>query len=312
MTRFLTSIILILAFTVSGYAVDDKPQDEREGGIVGTGIVGTITELGSIYVNGQHVLYPEGTVVASPLGDRLAADLTVGETVALEAVRSNGGWHAMHIALYIPVVGPVSDTGPDGLTVLGSRINISVDTVFANGADDLAAGDWIAVYGLWRDMEVMGSRIVKIDPRDDAIIVGTLQPDAADGSIVVGGTRVTGITPRHAVPGSVVTVHGRPENGGIAAQGIAVGLFAGPVSDILMEGYLSQPGSQGLYTIYGSGVVAYAGDQPMTVPQGRGLYCAQSTERQPIVSLAQLPEDEAVRKRLLADVGRQAATQCGG
>lgn len=311
-------VCLALCLVLSGlvFAAGDKPgnkpEDEREGGIVGTGIVGTITELGSIYLNGQHVLFPDGIVIASVLGERPAEQLTVGETVVLEAVHDGDRWHATQISHYIPLVGPVTAVAPDAVTVLGSRIVIGPDTLLASGAGELAAGDWVAVYGLWRGTDVIGSRIVKIDPRDDAIVVGTFRTQEADGSVLVGGTRVTGILPRHAGPDSVLTVHGTPDRGIINAQSIAVGLFSGPVGDILMEGYLSEPGPQGLYTIYGSGVVAFAGDQPMTVPQGRGLYCAQSTERQPIVTLGELPEDETLRKRLLADIGEEAARRCGG
>ncbi|MCP4316904.1 MAG: hypothetical protein GY789_13045 [Hyphomicrobiales bacterium] len=250
--------------------------------------------------------------VVSSLGINSASELVVGQTVIVEAVHGDGSWHAGNIGLYTPIVGPVSVVGANGVSVLGSQVLVGPDTVFADGADALAGEDWIAVYGLWRGSDVVASRIVKIEPRNEAIVVGTFRIDDADGSILVGGTRVSVITPSHAKPDDVLTVRGTPGNGDIAAQSIAIGLFSGPVGDILMEGYLSQPGPQGLYTIFGSGVIAWAGDQPMDVFSGRGLYCAQSNEREPIVSLAELPEDETIRKQLLDDLGREAARKCGG
>ncbi|MEX3009739.1 DUF5666 domain-containing protein [Hoeflea sp. TYP-13] len=313
-TRFLTCLMTLFVLATCALAAENKPQEDREGGIVGTGIVGTITELGSIYVNGQHVIFPADMIVASPLGIKPAAALGVGETVVVEATFADGSWNADYISQYLPVIGPVSAAGADGFSVLGSEILIDSDTAFDGVADAaaLGQGDWVAINGLWRGNTVVASLVIKIDRQDEAVIVGSYRSDGTQGPAYVGGTQIIGMTPRHAQPDDVLTVRGVPAQNGIEALNVALGLFTRPVADILMEGYLSQPGPQGLYTIYGSGVIAYAGDEPMAVFSGRGLYCAQSVERQPIVPLAELPEDEQDRMQLLESLGREAAERCGG
>ena len=313
MKQFLRCFMTLLLLAMSACATPNKPLEDREGGIVGTGIVGTITKLGSIYVNGQRIIFPPDMIVASPLGIITADMLGVGETVVVEATFDSGSWSADQISQYLPVVGPVSAAGADGFAVLGSEILINKKTAFGGVADAgaLENGDWVAVNGLWRGSSVIASRVVKIDRQDQAIIVGSYRSGGTDAPAYVGGTAIIGMSFRHAQPNYVMTVSGVPGQNGIVARSVAVGLFTRPVGKILMEGYLSQPGPQGLYTIYGSGVIAYTGRVPMPMFSGRGLYCAQSTGRKPIVPLVKLPENEQDRKRLLETLGQVSAERCG-
>lgn len=316
MVRLLSCVFAAL-FVVAGpdpsaLAADGEAKDAREGGIVGTGIVGVITGLGSIRLNGQRVVFPDDLIVASDLGDRPAGDLVPGETVAVEAVLADGIWHAEHIRHYLPIVGPVGQTGDGWLTVLGSGVVVNADTDMSGFGGSAAprTGQWIAVNGLWRGENVVATRIEKIDAQPDAIVVGTYRPDGPANGFLVGGTRVFGIDVQHAVPGELLTVRGTVDGRGLRARSVARGLFVGPVGKIIMEGYLSQPGPQGMYTIHGSGIVAFVGDRPMPVSSDRGIYCAAAIAGESIDQLTGLPEQRSIRNTLLDDLGADLASQC--
>ncbi len=295
----ISSIVTLVAFPVP--ATEKETEESREGGIVGTGIVGAITELGSIYVNGQHIVFPDGLKLTSPLGERTADSLVPGETVAAEAVFADGKWTSGSINHYLPITGPVEAADTGKLTVMGSEIAVRRDTDFVGfgKGEQPETGDWIAVNGLWNGNTVVATRIVKIEPQSQARIVGTYRRGEDGDAGKVGGTRVLGIKLRHVRPGDALTVHGMPEETALQTETVTIGLFAGPVGDILMEGYLSQPDLEGIYTIYGSGVMAYAGPDPMTVSTERGLYCASSADRKPIVQITSLPEEGPDRRQLL-------------
>ena len=309
---FLT-LLIFLSSAAPGHAESEKPEEEREGGIVGTGIVGTITGLGSIRVNGQRIVFQSDLVAASELGDRPAGDLQPGETVAVEAVRDGGEWAARHIRQYLPVIGPVSRASDGSLTVLGSGIETGPDTEligFDGGGGTPGAGDWIAVNGLWRKDSVVATRIERIDPRSEAVVVGTYRPDSDGAGFMVGGTRVVGMEVRHADLGDVLTVRGIEVQGNLRAGGVAQGLFVGPVEVLLMEGYLSQPDPSGIYTIYGSGIAASLGDRDMPISADRGLYCALAAGAPSIAELTTLPESEPDRRALLDGQGEDLALRC--
>jgi Domain of unknown function (DUF5666) len=291
MQRILASISLVICLIVGspGWApAGDK--EEREGGIVGTGIVGTITELGSIYVNGQHIRFSEDLSVASPLGNRPASLLVPGETVIVEAARKGDAWYAGSIKAYLPIIGPVSFVAPRRLAVMGVLIDIPDDATSI--ADFVGAkvmeGDWIAVSGLWKEDDVAASRIEKITGLSMASVIGTYRSDGAGDR--VGAVRIRGVDVRHARPLDVLTVQGTPTPDGLNAETVAVGLFTGPVGEVLVEGYLSQPDIQGAYTVQGSGLLSYVANPTMTIDPGRGLFCGIPQGVTKIERVLDLPE----------------------
>ena len=70
------------------------------------GVFGTITALGSIYVNGLHIELPAG-LVTSGLLDGTAVPLAVGQSVAVATARAGDGLHARKVVEILPLVGPV-------------------------------------------------------------------------------------------------------------------------------------------------------------------------------------------------------------
>jgi len=275
MLKQIFAAILSLSFLsiapVQANAVE-KPKEDREGGIIGTGIVGIISELGSIIVNGQRVTFPPDAMARSVIGNRMATSLTPGETVVLVAQQMPMDWQAESIHLHYPVIGPVAlDDG--ALTVLG------VDLDLSNALDEthlmspaLKNGDWIAVSGLWRGETLMVSKLTAIDPQKSGTLSGSYMPGSPD-MFVIGGAAVDGIDLSHVQPGDHVTVTGVPTPTGLDAKTVHIGLFAEPMHRVIAQGYMSEPTPTGLYTILGSGVVSFTDQPQMIDTQTAGVFC---------------------------------------
>ena len=264
-------MILLALFCLTGPSLAvDEPKQEREGGIIGTGIVGTITALGSIIVNDQRVTFPSDFKVTSPVGELLAADLIPGQTVAVTARDAQKDWQALTILEILPLVGPLNRL--DGKAfVLGSEVRLTdrLTSELANFQD----GDWVAVSGLWQNGVLVASHIRRIGTGQIASVTGNYAPlDGAD-QFQIGGTKINGAPLEHIAFGDVVTVLGEPNPDGIVAEHIRIGTFAGPVQSIIAEGFMSAPQADGLYTINGSGVRAFTDNPQMIDDSSVGVFC---------------------------------------
>lgn len=239
--------------------------EDREGGIIGTGIAGTITELGSIYVNGQHIEIKSGMPVLDAIPAKTAGALKPGETVAVVAMPQGSSWQADHIRQLLPLVGPVSRSGDGEIRIMGVRV------LLQDGAVLPEPGTWVAVNGHWQGDLVQAGRIERLDqPLAQARITGSWLGVDADGSERVGAARISGLTTSHLNRGDVVQITGQPTRDGIRAEKLETGLFRKPVGLVQVQGYYSAPGPDGLYTVLGSGLIAYtdmpemiSGDRPV-------------------------------------------------
>ena len=236
-----------------------RSEEEREGGIIGTGIVGTITHLGSIHVNGLHIQVDDMMPISGSVEPIAAGDLEPGHTVAIVAERVDDGWHARHIRQVFPLVGQVTDFGDGELAVLGTRVTVG-ETL-----PDLLVGDWVAVSGLWQEQAVRASRIERLTGTEyQARISGTYLSSDQNGALVIGSSLISGISPQHLQSGDLVRVYGEPGPSGIEATRLETGLFDETVGIIQVQGYYSAPQPDGLYTVLGSGLVAYT-NQPLMI-----------------------------------------------
>jgi hypothetical protein len=226
--------------------------EEKEGGVIGTGIMGEITALGSIYVNGQHIRFAPDMALD---GLETRADLTVGMTVAAAVQRDGADWLASAIR-HVPVLrGPV--TGP------GEVMGIPVS------GTDLPVRGHVQIDGFWTAEGVIATRLTQI-AQGPAQVSGPY-----DGSDRVAGLRFAGIAPQHLEPGQIITVSGAFEHGELQAQSLERGLFPGAQPDlVLAQGYLSTPDPSGIYRLIGAGVVAYTDRPQMVDPGAEVLRCA--------------------------------------
>ncbi|MFA3920600.1 DUF5666 domain-containing protein [Ruegeria hyattellae] len=269
MTTFSRAIAVTLAIWLCAPA-GAQDGEEREGGIIGTGIVGTITQLGSVFVNNLRIEVSDGMQVVGSVPAMTAADLRPGHTVAIITERQDDGWHARHIRKVLPVVGKVTALGDGEIAVLGTRVDLGGQST------DLRVGDWVAVSGLWQEQRVRASRIERLaGTAHRARLSGTyLGPDPT-GNTVIGGSLVSGIDPQHLQPGDLVRVYGQPTPDGIEALRLETGLFDETVGLIQVQGYYSRPQPDGLYTVLGSGLVSYTDRPEMISPDDRVIRCGQ-------------------------------------
>ncbi len=247
-------------------------EEEREGGILGTGIVGTITRLSSIIVNGQRITFPPDLPVKNELGPLIASQLVPGDTVAVVASLTGATWKAQNIRRIIPIIGPVSEVNSDetGITleVMGTLVRLPELTT-----PTVKRGDWVAISGLWQDEDVVATRVEVIPPRQHAVITGSNLSVGASRISKIGNTLIAGIIPKHIQPGDVIQVTGAPEAGSIHATSLETGIFGGEVGLVQAEGYLSPPSSTGLYTLLGSGMVAFTNQPDMIDETAKVLVC---------------------------------------
>ena len=267
-----TIVWLLAAFWLTFAVAAGSDDEEKEGGILGTGIVGTITGLGSIVVNGQHIEFDPSLTIGDGLTATTANALIPGHTVAIVAHKDDGTWRAVSIRQVLPLVGPAT-IDPDGrLRVLGTHVVPPSDQ--APPVD----GDWVAVSGLWQDRQVVASRLESLPSDAAARIEGSILEQTTDEPLVVGETRIVGIVPQHVETGDVVRAFGTAAQDAFEANRLETGLFVDSPSIVLAEGYLSSPGPTGLYTLLGSNLVAFTENPTMIDSTIRLFACGRSGE----------------------------------
>ncbi len=253
---FLRILAAILIMTAWVAPVTARDNEDREGGIIGTGIVGTITDLGSIIVNGLHLEITDDMPVDGAIPAMNASELRPGHTVAIVAERQGDDWYARNIRQVYPLVGEVSATTEAGITVMGTEVELN------DLLPEIKVGDWVAISGLWQGQKVNASMIERLPrPQPEARLSGTYLGPDRNGNDMVGDTVIIGIRPSHLQPGDLVRVFGRPTPNGIDATRLETHLFGERVGVVQVQGYYSTPQPDGLYTVLGSGLVAYT-DQP--------------------------------------------------
>jgi len=181
---------------------------EGEDGMGGTGlqsaslvgVVGTITGIGSICVNGERIAFDANMPVEADGSRRTARDLAVGQVVAVEARRTNHGLRAERISIQHAVVGPVTRVDAKGgrFYVMGKAVQVPSDgfahSAGARGALDLASvtvGQRVAVSGLHRsDGVLVASRVDAAAAGSGASVSGPVQ-SLGSGAFAIGEVRVT-------------------------------------------------------------------------------------------------------------------------
>ncbi len=188
----------------TGAAPAERPGEDR--GIGGTGVVGTIRRFGSIVVNDLRIGYPRGVAVTIDGEAATAADLRLGQVVAVLAVRKRGRLATRRIAVTHEVVGPVEVLGPHRLKILGQIVEIAS----ADATSSWREGDIVAVSGLRRPDGTIEASL--LEPGDSAALrVTGLVEAGPDGMSQIGGLPLEG----HLQPflGRHVTLKGQLVDG---------------------------------------------------------------------------------------------------
>jgi len=221
-----------------------------KGGIGGTGIVGTLTDFGSLIVNGLRVEVAADFPVTSAFGPIRPADLAIGQQVTVEAAGEAGTLIARRVHLTHPVVGRLVAAPGGLLRVAGVLVVLEPGAIVA-----ARSGETVAVSGLWRRDRVVASRIDRVRSGQDAV-AGTLRRDPATGTWSIGSLPV--VLPPDAMPQDegYATAAGRVEGGALRAAKLDQGRFtgaAGPLVALSVEGYLAPTDAAPFHTVDGLG-----------------------------------------------------------
>jgi hypothetical protein len=189
---------------------EESANTNGSGGIGGTGIVGTITGFGSIWVNDTRVIYDINTPITINQQPASAGDFLIGQVVAVvsqranEAVVDTESWHspqevffgdepdteqtsefkAKSIDIVHEVVGPVSKllSGKGQLEILNQPVFVNEQTAIVDSRTgkpiafaDLSLGDHIEVSGLRQaDGEIIASRLDIVSESVNVELIGEL------------------------------------------------------------------------------------------------------------------------------------------
>lgn len=238
---------LLSACAAPGLVTRDDRKDPFEGGIGGTGIVGILTDFGSLVVNGLRVELTASTEFASAYGPSDADALAPGMALTILASRTPDTLVARRVAIEYALVGPAR-LGPGGtLTVNGAIVRPEPGVL-----GTFAIGTRVAVSGAWSAQGLIASRV---DPAPHSLdlVAGTASHGGATGLAISGvPVRAHGTAPRE---GEYAVAIGRHHADGFAAEQIRRGRLndAEALRQLSVEGYLEPVPSDPGFRIAGLG-----------------------------------------------------------
>ncbi|MEO1000264.1 MAG: DUF5666 domain-containing protein [Pseudomonadota bacterium] len=288
----------MLAACAPGARVADRSLPEPEGGIGGTGIVGTLTAFGSLQLNGLRVELDEATAWSDPFGSRPAGAVAIGMSLTVEATEVEGRLLARRVHVTYPLVGPVEAVEQGGavLRVLGIEVR-RLD----GATGGIGPGQIVAVSGLWRGGRVEADRIDPAPPASEAAVSGVFS--AGDDGPRVGGVPIDGPAVADLPePGSFVTVTGRWADGVLTTRRLILGRFtgaAGPLERLSIEGYLEPVATDPGYTISGLGHSFDSAAELGPFAEARTLFEGPYTGTFDAATGAGLPQEFAARRAVL-------------
>ncbi|MEM9796421.1 MAG: DUF5666 domain-containing protein [Pseudomonadota bacterium] len=233
--------------------------DPFEGGIGGTGIIGLLTDFGSLIVNGLRVEVLDRTRFATPFGPIAESAVAPGMALTIQGTRSRDRLLADRVTLDHPLIGTVAANG----TVNGVPVRTEPGSL---GRLDL--GRRVAVSGLWTRSGIIASRIDPAEPGPD-VIAGVVDR----GAPAIGGTAIAlPVSPPPA--GSYLAVSGRYDGTVLVAQESRAGRFTGTASltQLSVEGFLEPIARAPDYRIAGLGHSFARGLRLDPLAQQRAIY----------------------------------------
>ncbi len=235
-----------LAPTAPLYAAE---QEEPKRGIGGTGIVGTLTDFGSLMVNGKRVLLTPDTVISGPLGAMVEADLAIGHALTIETALD---LTTARVFVADPVIGRVKAVYRDQRAFCVDGVVVRLDPTL-NVLPQ--SSDWVTVSGLWRGDEVIATRVASSTPGVSAL-AGVFRKEQS-ALPRIGSERIfLPDTLSAPADGTFIVVRGAHQAGSFFVDEMSVGRFtdaAGPLKDLSVEGYLSPTAKAPFFEVDGLG-----------------------------------------------------------
>ncbi|MEW8347163.1 MAG: DUF5666 domain-containing protein [Candidatus Thiodiazotropha taylori] len=214
-------------------------------GIGGTGIIGTITDFGSIWINNLHIHYDESVRIAVNGRSTKSDVFRLGQVVAVMSDPVNDGYRARYIDVVLEAVGPVSaiDLKNNRIHVLNQTVEIRNDTIVvaASGEgvklESFSPGVLVEVSGLRRqDGTIVASRVDLVESIEQVQLVGKLSQGSLSGQPVRIGVEMD-----FDSDADRLLVTGHLQDGVLIADRITRDAILNVVeqaTDLLLEGFL--------------------------------------------------------------------------
>lgn len=273
-------------------------SDPFEGGIGGTGIVGVLTDFGSLMINGLRVEMETRTRVHSPFGTLSDSALAVGQPLTVFAVRNRERLVARDVQIAVPLVGTVTRSPAGTITINGAPVRAEPSAL-----GRLSPGQRVTAYGIWSGNGLIASRIAPAVSDTDLIAGVITRGGPTDTQIEGTSVRLpAGLSTPSS--GQYATAIGRFENGVFAATTTRVGRFtsdARNLRQLSVEGYLQPASTNPGFRISGLGH-SFARDLNLgPLQQTRALYFGRYTGLFRAGAAYVVPENFARRRLLLSD-----------
>ena len=244
-------------------------QTDSEGsGIGGTGIVGTITKFGSIWVNQAHVHFDEFTPITINQSPATSGELQLGQVVAVNSTQDGEDYQAKSIDIIHEVVGPISQFMLEkrSLEVLNQTIRLGNEAIiYDQKSNSIIAleqlesnahsSTYIEVSGLRQeDGDIVASRLDIVEQLDNLQLIGELEQSEKglwqinDQTIKIDDLLLFGDLSKRAL------VSGYLEGEVFIAEAIgtdSIETVLEGVSEIIYEGYVFDMEMEGIVNIGG-------------------------------------------------------------
>ena len=181
---------------IGGTGIDNLEivfESEKEGGIGGTGIIGTITDFGSIIVNGIRINYLDNQNIKTAFGIQKGSDLKIGQVVNLTVKKSRNEIFAENISTQTLLYGKIQYINllEKELIINDEKVKILDNKTYnKNYLPGLKIGDKVSVSG-FRGYDKIYSSLIESDvltKKDiDTIVGGYITSETAENITFGGG-----------------------------------------------------------------------------------------------------------------------------
>ena len=180
---------------IGGTGIDNLEivfESEKEGGIGGTGIIGTITDFGSIIINGIRINYLDDQNIKTAFGIKKGSDLKIGQVVNLTVKKSGNEIFAENISTQILLYGKIQYINllEKELIINDEKIKIlENETYKKNYLQGLKIGDKVSVSGFRGNDKIYSSLIESnvLTNKDVDTIIGGYVTSKTEENISFGG-----------------------------------------------------------------------------------------------------------------------------
>ncbi|MBJ7550308.1 DUF5666 domain-containing protein [Marinomonas ostreistagni] len=188
MLRWLSLLIACVSLVIwagedRGMGGTGKYADE-ERGLGGTGVIGTISEFGSIWVNGLEIELDDSTLITIDGASAKEGDLRLGQQVAVLATQKDGQWWAQSIKVQHALIGVVEAVSDDQ-NWLVQGVEVTPANNLAKELETVSVGEAVKVSGHFYQGMLYATDVVSAGAIDQWQLHAPVSV-AKDESLVVG------------------------------------------------------------------------------------------------------------------------------